>query len=162
VNGPWDSVFAMRLVVTGAAGFVGSHLCEALLADGHVVVGIDVLASGSQPRARLELHRADVCAVAAREWLEGADAVLHLAGRPGAGVADEAALREANVTTTAHVVRCAAAAGVGRVVLASSSSVYGSTAGEQREDGPLMPQSPYARSKADAEVVARALARELA
>src|SRR4051812_6958974 len=108
-----------RLVVTGAAGFVGAHLSRRLLRDGHEVLGIDdgsarglaavddLLGADGFTLARLDL-------AADRLDLAGADAVLHLAGRPGVRSADPRdAFWAANVAPTERVLRAAARARVG-------------------------------------------------
>lgn len=155
-------------VVTGAAGFIGSHLVDLLLERGHTAVGLDSLDpaySPAQKRANLaaaqrhpsfrlvvdDLRRADLAALFA-----GATTVFHLAARAGVqdswrqGVTDT---WEVNVAGTQAVLEAALAAGVGRVVLASSSSVYGETAapGGPRTVNPI---SPYGASKAACEHLA--------
>lgn len=166
----------MRVVVTGAAGFIGSHVAETLAADGHEVLAVDAAGRAAAPGAavanRAALARAGVpvtdCDLAADDVsvLARAEVVLHLAGRPGVrsswGVGEAAAYRD-NVTATERLLAaCAArpAARRPRVVLASSSSVYGSAAGPCAEDEPPDPQSPYARSKAAAERLALGAARD--
>lgn len=161
----------MRIVVTGAAGFIGARLSDALVGRGDRVVGIDHLGAGGADRDRLitaaarleadaavELVVADVLAVDLRTVLDGAAAVVHLAGRPGVqtswgdGFGGHLA---GNVLTTQVVCEAALAVGVGRVVLASSSSVYGHVgAGRADERRPLAPSSPYGVAKAAAEQVA--------
>ncbi len=162
----------MRIVVTGAAGFIGSHVCERLLARGHRVVGVDAFtrfyARGLKERNVAALRRVPGFTLVERNLLdapgvapalERADAVCHLAGRPGVRGGAAAVFEAGNVRTTEAVIRAAAKVGVGRVLLGSSSSVYGPAAGPVREDAPLRPLSLYARSKRRAEAVARRLAR---
>jgi UDP-glucuronate 4-epimerase len=162
----------MRIVVTGAAGFIGSHVCERLVARGHRVVGIDaftrfyvrelkelnVAALRTAPAFRLE-ERNLLDAPGLVRAVAGADAICHLAGRPGVRGGAPVLFEAGNVRTTEAVMRAAALAGVGRVVLASSSSVYGPARGAVREDDRLRPLSLYAQSKRRAELVAARTAR---
>lgn len=161
----------MRIVVTGAAGFIGSRLCEGLVGRGDGVVALDHLggegADGERKReaaSRLvrlggvELVVADLLDVDLAARLDGAGAVVHLAGRPGVQTSwgdGFAAHLEGNVLTTQAVCEAALVAGVGRMVLASSSSVYGDVPdGLATEDRPLAPSSPYGVAKVAAEQVA--------
>lgn len=159
-----------RAVVTGCAGFIGSSLCEALVADGWRVGGVDAFRD-TVPRAeregnlealardpRFDLVEADLLDVDLPALVAGADAVVHLAGRPGVrgsfgdGVA--AHLRD-NVAATRRVLEASRTGRVGRVVWASSSSVYGDVGrGAAREDRPLDPRSPYAATKRRCEAMA--------
>jgi UDP-glucuronate 4-epimerase len=159
-------------LVTGAAGFIGSHVCEALVARGHEVVGVDNF-DPFYPRAvkernlePLRAHRAFrlIEADVAREAvpLDGVGAVLHLAAKAGVrpSLDDPAAYAEANVTGTARVLDAARRAAIGRVVFGSSSSVYGdATPAPFAEDAPAVePISPYAATKRAAELLAHAFA----
>jgi len=166
-----------RVLVTGAAGFIGSHLCEALVARGDDVTGVDNF-DPFYPRAtkerNLEALRADarfrLCEADVRHDalpLAGVHAVIHLAATAGVrpSLDDPATYMDVNVTGTARVLDAASRAGVRRVVLGSSSSVYGeSTPAPFAEDAPAVaPISPYAASKRAAELVGYAvgLARKL-
>ncbi|HZA39760.1 MAG TPA: NAD(P)-dependent oxidoreductase [Actinomycetota bacterium] len=143
----------MAFVVTGAAGFIGSHLVEALAAAGHEVIGIDRRA-GVPAAARHEIV-ADLVSDApdVTAALAGADAVLHLAGCPGVRITgpDVEALRlRDNVVAGARVL--AAVPNSVRVVVVSSSSVYGGALHDgvlrpSREGDSLRPTGGYARSK---------------
>jgi UDP-glucuronate 4-epimerase len=156
----------MRYVVTGAAGFIGSHLAEALLQGGHEVLGVDSFTDYYDPAlkeenaAGLDVARVDL----AEEDLEldGVDGVFHLAGQPGVrsfgDVFEDYARR--NLLASRRVFETAAAAGV-RVVFASSSSVYGDAESyPTREDADLRPISPYGITKAGCEQLAYAYGKE--
>ncbi len=163
---------SQRVLVTGAAGFIGSHVCEALVARDYEVVGVDNFdpfyaravkernLAGLRQEARFRLLEADVAR--AVPPLEGVEAVLHLAAKPGVrpSLEDPAGYQDANVTGTARVLDAARRAGVRRVVFGSSSSVYGDTTPAPfAEDAPAVsPISPYAASKRAGELVARAFA----
>jgi len=120
----------MRYVVTGAAGFIGSHLSEALAARGHEVVGLDAFTDYYDPELKEENARGlDVARIdLAGDELDfaGCDGVFHLAGQPGVrSFGDVFSLYvRRNVLASQRVFEAASAAGV-RVVFASSSSVYG-------------------------------------
>jgi nucleoside-diphosphate-sugar epimerase len=157
----------VRYVVTGAAGFVGSHLADALLAAGHEVVAVDCLTDYYDPAAKernaagFELVRADLAADPVEPLLEGAAGVFHLAGQPGvrASFGEGFPLYvERNVVATQRLFEAAAAAGV-RVVFSSSSSVYGDAerypTPESAEPRPI---SPYGITKLACEHLARAYA----
>ncbi|XRQ05611.1 NAD-dependent epimerase/dehydratase family protein [Actinomadura welshii] len=166
----------MRVVVTGAAGFIGSHVAEALSGAGHEVLAVDAparsLAPGAARRtwaevaARPGVAAAEVdLAVDGLDAVTAADVVVHLAGRPGVrdswGPGRAVAERD-NVTATRRLLAACTARPAGRrpkVVVASSSSVYGS-AGRRpnREGDPLRPGSPYAASKVEVERLATAAA----
>jgi UDP-glucuronate 4-epimerase len=156
---------AMRYLVTGAAGFVGSHLAETLAAAGHDVVGVDCFTDYYDPAekernaAGLDVLRLDL----AEERLDlvGFDGVFHLAGQPGVrSFGDVFALYlRRNLLATQRVFETAAAAGV-RVVFTSSSSIYGDAeAYPTPEDVTARPVSPYGLTKLGCEHLARAYAR---
>jgi len=162
----------VKVLVTGAAGFIGSHVGEALVARGHAVVGVDnfdPFYARAVKERNLELLRANrafrfVEADVAHDPLplDGIGAVLHLAAKPGVrpSLEDPAAYVEANVTATARVFDAARRAGIARVVFGSSSSVYGnSTPAPFAEGAPaLEPISPYAATKRAGELLAYAFA----
>lgn len=150
------------VVVTGAAGFIGSSLCGALLASGHRVRAIDRrdLATDVEAAANLaairahpglELHVADLLDAPLPDLFAGADGIAHLAGQPGVRTSwgvGFGACAHANVTATQTVLEAALQVGATRVVLASSSSVYGHVAhGRAREARALAPRSPYGVTK---------------
>jgi UDP-glucuronate 4-epimerase len=143
----------MRYVVTGAAGFIGSHLSEALLSAGHEVAGIDSFTEYYDPVLKAENARGlDISRVnLAEDELDfsDVDAVFHLAGQPGSrsfgGVFDNYLRR--NVLATQRVFEAAVAAGV-RVVWASSSSIYGDAERYPTpEDVAPRPNNPYGITK---------------
>jgi UDP-glucuronate 4-epimerase len=152
----------MRYLVTGAAGFIGSHLAEALEAAGHEVAGVDSFTDYYDPAEKernargREVRRLDLAEDALD--LDGVDGVFHVAGQPGArsfGDVFPLYLRR-NVLASQRVFETAAAAGV-RVVFASSSSVYGDAERYPTpEDTPPLPRSPYAITKLSCEHLARA------
>jgi UDP-glucuronate 4-epimerase len=152
----------MRYVVTGAAGFIGSHLSEALLAAGHEVVGVDCFTDYYDPSEKEEnAHGLDVLRLDLAEDrldLDGIDGVFHLAGQPGVrsfGEAFPLYLRR-NVLATSRVFEAAGAAGI-RVVFASSSSVYGDAESYPTpEDARPLPISPYGITKVACEHLVRA------
>jgi nucleoside-diphosphate-sugar epimerase len=155
----------VRYVVTGAAGFVGSHLAEALQSAGHEVVGLDSFTDYYDPRlkeenaAGLDVRRLDL---AADELdFDGFDGVFHLAGQPGVrSFGDVFGLYvERNVLASQRVFEAAARAGV-RAVFSSSSSVYGEAERYPTpENTPPSPVSPYGITKLACEHLAHAYAR---
>jgi UDP-N-acetylglucosamine 4-epimerase len=164
-----------RWLVTGAAGFIGSHLAEALLRGGQRVVALDnfstghrsnlegVLAAVPGARERFELHEADVRDLdQCRRACEGVELVLHQAalGSVPRSVADPRTSHDVNVTGHMNVLLAAREKGAARVVYASSSSVYG--------DHPALPKteenvgrqlSPYAVTKYANELYAHVFGR---
>jgi UDP-glucuronate 4-epimerase len=154
----------MRYVVTGAAGFIGSHLAEMLTAQGHDVVGVDAftdyydVALKEESARGLDVRRADL----ADEDLDldGVDGVFHLAGQPGVrsfGDVFDVYVRQ-NLIVSRRVFERAARVGV-RTVFASSSSVYGNAERYPTpEDTEPQPISPYGVTKLGCEQLARAYA----
>lgn len=153
----------MRCVVTGVAGFIGSHLAEHLVHLGHEVVGVDRFSDyyarslKEQNVARLRgaaafrLVEADVASADLASILEGADIIYHQAAQPGVrsswGQSFEVYLRD-NVEGTQRLLEAAKSLPLKRFVYASSSSVYGDLAAmPMREDGVLHPSSPYGVTK---------------
>lgn len=144
----------MKLLVTGAAGFIGSHIAEQWALEGDVV-GIDDLSTGDL--ANLDGIDCDLVegsildAGALRTAMEGVDAVVHLAARPSVprSIIDPAASHEANATGTMRVLEAARATDRDPlVIVASSSSVYGANPELPKHEGMMpMPVSPYAASK---------------
>jgi UDP-glucose 4-epimerase len=158
----------MSCLVTGGAGFIGSHVVRSLLADGHRVRVIDNLSTGSagnlaQVRDDIEFLEADLRdEAAAARAAAGVELVFHLAALPSVprSLANPWASHDHNVNGTMRVLEAARAAGVRRVVYSSSSSVYGDT--------PVLPKvetmeplcrSPYAAAKLAGEQYVLAFAR---
>ena len=143
-------------LVTGGAGFIGSHIVERLVHDGHHVRVLDNLFSGRESnldsvRGEIELIRDDIRnRVAVADAVRGVDFVFHEAalGSVPRSVADPITTHEVNITGTLNILLAAREAGVKRVVYASSSSVYGETPElPKRETMTPQPLSPYALSK---------------
>jgi UDP-glucuronate 4-epimerase len=163
-----------RVLVTGAAGFIGSQLAERLLCDGAAVTGVDSFSSHylrelkelnlSELRANPDFGfvEADVAEVAWDELLEGVDCVFHLAARPGVrdSWSDFADYLHNNVAATKNLLDACAERSL-RVVYASSSSVYGNSAKlPVSETEPTRPISPYGATKVMGEVMVGAYAAE--
>ena len=146
-----------RVVVTGGAGFIGSHLCDALVERGDDVVAIDDLSTGSRDhvRAEVELVVADVAEEpVVRDAVRGADALLHVAGQASIFQSFEHPERDlaVNVGGTLAVLEACVAERVPRLVFASSMTVYGEP-GEvpTPESAPCAPVSFYGVTKYAAE-----------
>lgn len=158
----------MRYLVTGGAGFIGSHIVERLLADGHSVRVLDDLSTGSERNLAgvldcVEFARGRVQdAAAVASALDGVDGVFHQAAIPSVprSVANPSATHESIVDGTIVILEEMRARGGGKIVLASSSSLYGESKElpkheEMRPD----PLSPYAAAKLAAETYAMVYAR---
>src|SRR5262245_134716 len=158
----------MRYLVTGAAGFIVSHLRETLERSGHDVVAVDALTDYYDPARKLdnvggrELLEADLAEADVDELVAGLDGVFHLAGQPGVRASfgpDFELYVSRNVVASGRIFEAAARAGV-RVVYASSSSVYGDAETfPTPEDADPRPISPYGITKLAGEHLARAYAR---
>jgi len=165
----------VKVVVTGAAGFIGSHLTESLLADGHQVVGIDAfldyypraIKEGNLAKARehgsFRLCEGALQELPLPELLEGAGQVYHLAAQAGVRSSWGEEFRlytDNNVLASQRLLEAAVAAGTPRLVLASSSSVYGDS-GELplREASSCRPISPYGVTKLAVENLAHLYGR---
>jgi nucleoside-diphosphate-sugar epimerase len=140
-------------LVTGGAGFIGSHLCEELLRRGHRVRVADDLSTGKRSNLAkgVEFVEGDLADLeAARRVVDGCEYVLHQAAIPSVprSVKDPFTSHRANVDATVNVLIAARDAGVKRLVFAGSSSAYGDTPTlPKREDMPNAPLSPYALQK---------------
>jgi UDP-glucose 4-epimerase len=153
-------------IVTGGAGFIGSHVVERLLGDGERVIVVDDFSSGRETNIEglrgcqnLQVERASILDVEILSRLfRGAEFVFHLAAVPSVQKSLENPLKSnnANIAGTLAVLLAARDAGVKRVVYASSSSVYGdSETLPKRENFPAQPLSPYALQKYVGEMYAR-------
>jgi nucleoside-diphosphate-sugar epimerase len=157
----------MRVVVTGAAGFIGSHLVERLLAAGHEVTGVDALTMFYDPTQKQhniqpfltndhfrflarDLRRCELESI-----VSGVDVVFHLAGQPGVRPSWEQGFTEyveQNVLVTQRLLEVCRSTPVRRFVYASSSSIYGNAGSyPTREDALPAPHSPYGVTKLAAE-----------
>ncbi len=159
----------MKYLVTGGAGFIGSHLVEALLTRGDSVVVLDDLSSGklenldslSVEGAVIQFRIASVTdADEACAAMRGCDGIFHLAAIPlvAQSVKDPMAVHEANTNGTAVVLDEARQQNI-PVVFASSSSVYGNQTSSLKESDPVQPLSPYAATKLAGEQYCQVFAR---
>lgn len=145
------------ILITGGAGFIGSHLGDALLADGHAVRILDDLSTGKRSNLpldnpRIELLQGDVAdADLVRRAAQGCKAVVHLAAVASvqASVEDPVRTHQSNFVGTLNVCEAMREAGIKRVVFASSAAVYGNNGeGESiTEDTTKAPLTPYASDK---------------
>ena len=151
------------VLVTGGAGFIGSHLVDRLVAKGYNVRVLDNLSTGHLAnvrrhlgRRRFQLIRGDITSPSAlRRALEGVEVVFHEAARSSVpqSIANPLVTNQTNTTGTLMLLEASAKRGVDRLIYASSSSVYGEQGRRPiREDSiPKSPLSPYAVSKVAAE-----------
>jgi UDP-glucose 4-epimerase len=157
----------MKSLITGVAGFVGSHLAEKLLSLGHEVAGVDkFLDNYPQPlkeknlaalrgNPKFTLIERDIASLDLTGLLDGVDYLFHLAGQPGVRASwgkDFSRYTENNITATQVLLEAAKGRPLTKFVYASTSSVYGDTDDlPMREDGLTRPVSPYGVSKLAAE-----------
>jgi len=157
----------MKILITGAAGFIGSHTSDRLLAEGHEVLGVDNFRTGHRRNLeaalrhvpRFALIEADVAEAGALDALCARfrpEAMIHLAALVSVqeSIADPALNHRLNVEATEHVTAAAAKYGVRRVVFASSAAVYGDVRELPiDEDVPKQPISPYGEAKLRSESI---------
>jgi len=157
----------MKILITGAAGFIGSHTSDRLLAEGHEVLGVDNFRTGHRRNLeaalrhvpRFALVEADVAEAGALDALCARfrpGAIIHLAALVSVqeSIADPALNHRLNVEATEHVAAAAAKYGVRRVVFASSAAVYGDACELPiDEDAPKQPISPYGEAKLRSESI---------
>ena len=166
----------MKVLVTGAAGFIGSAVTEELARQGHAVVAVDALLGGLYPsgekmarRQRLEtnpsvdFHRLDLREADLSALPSGITHVIHEAAMPGLGLSwnDFALYESCNLAATARLIEAAAEWPLDRFIQISTSSVYGKTAAGD-ETLALAPASPYGVTKLAAENLALAHWRDSA
>ncbi|MDT0446487.1 dTDP-glucose 4,6-dehydratase [Streptomyces johnsoniae] len=165
----------MRVLVTGGAGFIGSHYVRTMLGGGYpgyerarVTVLDKMTYAGNRENLPLghpllKLIEGDVCDSALlRDLLPGHDAVVHFAAESHVdrSLTSPGAFMRTNVVGTQVLLDACVATGVPRIVHVSTDEVYGSVAeGSSTEDWPLLPNSPYAASKASSDLIARAFWR---
>src|SRR2546430_1514179 len=159
-----------RVVVTGPAGFIGSHLCERLLQDGHEVVGIDSFndyydrdrkeanLQNARKHPAFKLVEADLVTAGLSQPLSGASVVFHLAGQPGVRPSWGSQFDryvQANIVATQRLLETLRESPVKRLVFASSSSIYGDAEMFPTKETALpRPVSPYGMTKLAAEHLA--------
>ncbi|MFW9869268.1 MAG: NAD-dependent epimerase/dehydratase family protein [Candidatus Thorarchaeota archaeon] len=151
------------VVVTGAAGFIGSHLSDHLLEQGYKVIGIDNMRTGlmrnverAVENASFELMEEDVCNPSLKDKIEEkVDIIFHFAAISSVklSIVDPFLVHEVNVEGTLNMLDFATEKGASRFILASSAAVYGNpTSLPVTENSPVYPLSPYAASKLSAEM----------
>ncbi len=157
-----------KALVTGGAGFIGSHIVDRLLSEGFEVTVLDDLSTGDPTNLRhveskIELIEGDILDGSALERaVNGAEVVFHEAalGSVSRSVEDPIKSNQVNVNGTLNVLVAARDAGVKRFVYASSSSVYGDTPTlPKHEEMPTVPSSPYGVTKLTAELYCRVFKR---
>ncbi len=155
----------MKILITGGAGFIGSHLVEELLGAGHQVEVLDDLSGGVRenlPSAvREKLIEASIAACDARHLPSRLDAIVHLAASPSVEFSwkEPAAAHDNNLSATVRVIEWCRELRIPRLVFASSAAVYGDAIETPlREDHPTAPISPYGLQKLASEQYGRLFA----
>ncbi len=161
----------MKVLVTGAAGFIGSHLCERLLGDGWQVLGVDNFDDFYDPQIKrsniagclenenFELVEGDIRDRDAMDEMVGKDIdiIVHLAARAGVrpSIAQPLLYADVNINGTAVLLEAAKEQGISKFIFASSSSVYGNNEKVpfSEEDNVDFPISPYAATKKAGELI---------
>jgi len=161
----------MKLLVTGAAGFIGSHLCERLLVDGHTVIAVDNFDEFYDPAVKrrniadclkndnFKLIEADIRNTVAMESAvaDGADCIVHLAARAGVrpSIAQPVLYMDVNINGTVSMLEAARKYNVKKFIFGSSSSVYGNNEKVPfaESDNVDLPISPYAATKKAGELI---------
>jgi nucleoside-diphosphate-sugar epimerase len=164
----------MKCVVTGCAGFIGSHLADRLLADGHTVVGLDCFTdyypravkegnlAGAKRHPKFTFHELDLASDDLTTAVSGADYVFHLAAMPGLtrSWTDFDLYARCNLTATHRLIEAVKQVqGLTKFVYASTSSVYGRYASGD-ESLPTKPSSPYGITKLAGEQLTRVYGEE--
>ncbi|MDP3990915.1 MAG: NAD-dependent epimerase/dehydratase family protein [Candidatus Nealsonbacteria bacterium] len=150
-----------KIIVTGGAGFIGSHLVDTLIEKGEKVIIIDNLSGGVQENInpKAEFHQLDLRNLKdINPLFKGIDFVFHLAARPRIplSIKDPIGSNENNLNATLNVLVAARDAKVKKVIYSSSSSVYGNPKGlPTREDMPTQPLNPYGLQKYVGELYCR-------
>ena len=161
----------LNIIVTGGAGFIGSHLIDRLLAEGHIVTNIDNFdpfydesikrknIKGHLEYGTYTLFKTDIRdkKMLDRAIYDDTDVIVHLAAKAGVrpSIADPIAYQEVNVAGTQNMLEVAREKGIKQFVFASSSSVYGKNANVpwKEDDAVLQPISPYASTKVSGELL---------
>ena len=163
----------MSLCITGAAGFIGSHLCELALSMGHRVIGIDCFLEDSYPskikrrniskfreNPLFDFYELDMSVAVFPELMENCEQVVHLAAMPGLMKSwqEPSLYVKHNIQATVNLIESLNIRQVQRFILGSTSSVYGLHA-TGRTDSTLAPISPYGATKLSAELIAQSYMR---
>ena len=163
--------FGRDVLVTGAAGFIGSHLVDSLLARRVNVIGLDNLSSGKEEflkeallNDRFQFHRLDLTEDDLSDILKGVDAVFHLAANPDvrSGALDTRSHFDQNILATYRLLEACREAKTPRFIFASTSTVYGEVdiMPTPEDYGPLLPISMYGASKLACEALVSAYSHQ--